>query len=113
MLNTISGSSTLPREVLQWLDGLDLSYSVRNIKMDLANGFIIAEILSRKYPSELSILTFYNAQRKDKKIDNWQQIQKCNNFYKATIHPVAHLYPINQLYFSPRQEKIQNYQRLV
>ena len=79
MLNTLSGGSSLPREVLQWLDGLDLSYSVRNPKMDLANGFLVAEILTRRYPQELSILTFYNAQKKEKKIDNWQQIQKCKN----------------------------------
>jgi hypothetical protein len=78
MLSTISGGSSLPREVLQWLDSLDLSYSVRNPRMDLSNGFLVAEILTRKYPNELSILTFYNAQRKDRKIDNWQQIQKCS-----------------------------------
>jgi hypothetical protein len=42
MLNTISGGSLLPRDIIQWLDGLDLSYSVRNPKMDLANGFTIA-----------------------------------------------------------------------
>lgn len=80
MLNTLSGGSSLPREVLQWIDTLDLSYAIRNPKMDLANGFLIAEILTRKFPSELSILTFYNAQRKDHKIDNWQQIQKCKIF---------------------------------
>lgn len=79
MLNTLSGGSSMPREVLQWLDSLDLSYSVRNPKMDLANGFIIAEILTRKYSNEISILTFYNAQKKEKKIDNWQQIQKCTS----------------------------------
>lgn len=67
MLNTISGGSLLPRDVIQWLDSLDLSYSVRNPKMDLSNGFTVAEILTRKYPNELSILTFYNAQAKDKK----------------------------------------------
>ena len=68
----------MPREVLQWFDTLDLSYAIRNPKIDLANGFIIAQIITRKYPNELSILTFYNAQKKEKKIDNWQQIQKCN-----------------------------------
>lgn len=81
MINTISGGSALPRELIQWLDSLDLSYAVRNPKMDLANGFVIAEILTRKYPNELSIYTFYNAQRKDRKIDNWQQIAKCNYIF--------------------------------
>lgn len=85
MLNTISGSSSLPREVLQWLDQLDLSYAVRNPRMDLSTGFIVAEILCRRYPNELSILTFYNAHRKDRKIDNWQQIQKFLNRKKFKI----------------------------
>ena len=77
MLNALSGGSSLPREVLQWIDTLDLSYAIRNPRIDLANGFLVAEILTRRFPAELSILTFYNAQRKDHKIDNWQQIQKC------------------------------------
>ena len=104
MLSTISGGSSLPREVLQWLDGLDLSYSVRNPRMDLANGFLVAEILTRRYPNELSILTFYNAQRKDRKIDNWQQIQKCKTpFDKPSACPP---FPF-QLYFRPRPQEVQ------
>ena len=42
MISAATGASTLPRDLIQWLDKLDLSYSVRNPKMDLANGFIVA-----------------------------------------------------------------------
>ena len=110
MLNTISGASTLPRELLQWLDSLDLSYAVRNPRIDLSNGFIIAEILARRYPSELSILTFYNAQRKDRKIDNWQQIQKRKH---TSINLRVAFIIFCKLYFSACPQKVQNFQGIV
>lgn len=66
----------LPRPMIKWLDSLDLAYSIRNPRRDLANGFIVAEIIARYYPKEINIYTIYNGLQSDQKKDNWELISK-------------------------------------
>lgn len=73
----------MPREIFKWLDSLDLSFAVKNPRVDLANGYIIAEMLSRYFPKEVDIYTYYNNLARDKRHNNWEQIQKGRHGYLA------------------------------
>lgn len=42
------------REVLRWCATLDLSHPLRNVRRDLANGFLVAQLLARYYPVRAS-----------------------------------------------------------
>ncbi len=64
-------SSSLHREVLKWLQGLDLSYSVKDPKRDMMNGFLVAEIFQRYYQGKVQMHSFENSMRLERRQNNW------------------------------------------
>ncbi|KAH6571491.1 hypothetical protein BASA62_003813 [Batrachochytrium salamandrivorans] len=69
-------TTALPREIIKWIQGHDLSYTVKNHKRDFANGFLIAEILSKLYPADVQMHAFDTGSGAGAKKNNWGILER-------------------------------------
>lgn len=67
--------SGLSRELNRWLQGFNLTYTVRNPKWDFSNGYLVAEILSWFYPNDVLLCVFKTGNSLDHKRLNWTYLR--------------------------------------
>lgn len=66
----------LPREIIKWLQSLYLTTSIKNIKKDFLNGFLIAQIYNRYFKNSIPMHTIENGLSSNCKYNNWRLLQK-------------------------------------
>lgn len=67
--------TSLTRDVHKWLQSLDLTFPVRNIRRDFSNGYLVAEIFSWYYPQDIQMHSYNNCSGLQGKLGNWSQLQ--------------------------------------
>jgi len=77
--------SGFSREVLKWIQSLDLTWQLKTPKWDLTNGYLVAEIFSWYYPQEVQMHMYNNGTSLDSKLRNWSLLKNFIKQHKLDI----------------------------
>jgi len=77
--------SGLSRDVLKWMQSLDLTWQVKTPKWDLTNGYIIAEIFSWYFPQEVAMHMYNNGTSLESKQKNWFLLKNFIDRHKLDV----------------------------
>ncbi|XP_048382165.1 spermatogenesis-associated protein 4 [Stegostoma tigrinum] len=88
----------LAREVIKWLQSLDLKFPFKHVRKAFSNGYLVAEIFSWYYPQDIDIKVFNNGVSFPSKLKNWSQLEhfffkKKLNIPKELIYATMHSKP--------------------
>ncbi|XP_019739432.1 spermatogenesis-associated protein 4 [Hippocampus comes] len=74
----------LPRDVTRWLQGLELTVQLMNVRRDFASGYHVAEMFSRYYPRDFEMHSYSKGASFSAKQDNWNKIRR--TLQKLRLH---------------------------
>nr|XP_020500734.1 spermatogenesis-associated protein 4 [Labrus bergylta] len=72
------------REVLKWLQSLELSFYPNNVRRDFSNGYLVAEIFSCYYPRDFPVHSYDKGTSLCVKRRNWSQIER--SLQRQSLH---------------------------
>jgi hypothetical protein len=72
----MSHELSFPRALIKWLQSLNLSCSIKDLRRDLVNGYVIAEIISIHQKNVVVLPSYSNSHSTAAKKDNWLQLEK-------------------------------------
>ncbi|KAH7825523.1 putative CH-like domain in sperm protein [Monocercomonoides exilis] len=76
----------LGREMIKWIQSLDISVIIKNPKRDFANGYVVGEIFSCYFPNEVTKHSFDPGSSSSARTQNWDFL---NTFFRKFNVPIT------------------------